>query len=90
MALVGTDPGQRVRGKGAKAVAFQSDQADTIRAPALIDGVVAHFGGLDILANNAAISVEQGRKADHGQQTMVPILPPSRRKSPRISTATPR
>jgi NAD(P)-dependent dehydrogenase (short-subunit alcohol dehydrogenase family) len=46
-----------VHGKGAKAVAFRSDQADTSRAPALIDDVVAHFGGLDILVNDAAISV---------------------------------
>jgi NAD(P)-dependent dehydrogenase (short-subunit alcohol dehydrogenase family) len=53
-----------VRGKGAKAVAFKSDQADMGRAPALIDDVVAHFGGLDILVNNAAISVEQGRTVD--------------------------
>lgn len=53
-----------VHGKGAKAVAFKSDQADTSRAPALIDDVVAHFGGLDILVNNAAISVEQGRTVD--------------------------
>ncbi len=45
-----------VRGKGAKAVAFKSDQADTSQTPALIDDVVAHFGGLDILVNNAAIS----------------------------------
>lgn len=45
-----------VRGKGAKAVAFKSDQADMSRAPTLIDDVVAHFGGLDILVNNAAIS----------------------------------
>lgn len=53
-----------VRGKGAKAVALRSDQADTSRAPALIEDVVAHFGGLDILVNNAAISVEQGRRVD--------------------------
>ncbi|MGA5293736.1 SDR family NAD(P)-dependent oxidoreductase [Streptomyces koyangensis] len=53
-----------VRGKGAKAVAFKSDQADTGRAPGLIDDVVEHFGGLDILVNNAAISVEQGRTVD--------------------------
>ncbi|KOU36454.1 SDR family NAD(P)-dependent oxidoreductase [Streptomyces sp. WM6378] len=53
-----------VHGKGAKAVAFQSDQADMSRAPALINDVVAHFGGLDILVNNAAISVEQGRTVD--------------------------
>lgn len=44
-----------VRGTGAKAAAFRSDQADTSRAPALIDDVVASFGGLDILVNNAAI-----------------------------------
>ncbi|MEU2439557.1 SDR family oxidoreductase [Streptomyces rubradiris] len=50
--------------KGAKAVALRSDQADTSLAPALIDDVVAHFGGLDILVNNAAISVEQGRRVD--------------------------
>ncbi|MEU9595818.1 SDR family oxidoreductase [Streptomyces sp. NPDC048109] len=53
-----------VRGKGAEAVALKSDQADTSRAPALIDDVVARFGGLDILVNNAAISVEQGRTVD--------------------------
>ncbi|MFG1860274.1 SDR family NAD(P)-dependent oxidoreductase [Microbispora bryophytorum] len=53
-----------VRGKGAKAVAFRTDQADTSRATALIADVVAHFGGLDILVNNAAISVEQGRTVD--------------------------
>ncbi|MEV1000004.1 SDR family oxidoreductase [Nonomuraea sp. NPDC050202] len=46
-----------VRGTGAKVAAFRSDQADTSGAPALIDEVVAHFGGLDILVNNAAISV---------------------------------
>jgi NAD(P)-dependent dehydrogenase (short-subunit alcohol dehydrogenase family) len=46
-----------VRGAGAKVAAFRSDQADTSGAPALIDEVVAHFGGLDILVNNAAISV---------------------------------
>lgn len=53
-----------VQGRGVKAVAIRSDQADTGRAPALIDEVVAHFGGLDILVNNAAISVEQGRMVD--------------------------
>ena len=55
---------EEVRGKGAKAVAFKTDQADTGRAPALIDDVVAHFGGLDILVNNGAISPEQGRTVD--------------------------
>ncbi|GGP02041.1 oxidoreductase [Nonomuraea glycinis] len=46
-----------VRGKGGKVAAFKSDQADMSRAPALIGDVVAYFGGLDILVNNAAISV---------------------------------
>ncbi|PZG18787.1 SDR family NAD(P)-dependent oxidoreductase [Nonomuraea aridisoli] len=45
------------RNRGAKVTAFKSDQADVSQAPALIDDVVAHFGGLDILVNNAAISV---------------------------------
>ncbi|QYN36519.1 SDR family oxidoreductase [Pseudonocardia sp. DSM 110487] len=53
-----------VRGTGAKVAAFRSDQADTSGAPALIDEVVAYFGGLDILVNNAAISTEQGRTVD--------------------------
>ena len=53
-----------VQALGAKAVAFQVDHADTSQAPALIDQVVAAFGGLDILVNNAAIGVEQGRTVD--------------------------
>ncbi|MEU4411080.1 SDR family oxidoreductase [Streptosporangium sp. NPDC023963] len=50
---------EEARGKGVKAVAIRSDQADTSGAPALIDEVVASFGGLDILVNNAAISVSR-------------------------------
>ncbi|NMO55415.1 SDR family oxidoreductase [Actinoplanes sp. TBRC 11911] len=55
---------EEVHSKGGKAVAFRSDQADTGRAAALVGEVVAEFGGLDILVNNAAISVEQGRTVD--------------------------
>jgi NAD(P)-dependent dehydrogenase (short-subunit alcohol dehydrogenase family) len=43
--------------RGVQAAAFRSDQADATLAPRLIDDVVARFGGLDILVNNAAISV---------------------------------
>jgi NAD(P)-dependent dehydrogenase (short-subunit alcohol dehydrogenase family) len=43
--------------RGVQADAFRSDQADATLAPGLIDDVVARFGGLDILVNNAAISV---------------------------------
>ena len=53
-----------VRGAGAKVAAFRSDQADTSGAPALIDEVVAYFGGLDILVNNAAIGVAGRRTVD--------------------------
>lgn len=49
--------------KGVRAFAVQSDQADTSAAPALIDAVVAHFGRLDILVNNAAV-VAKGQKVD--------------------------
>jgi NAD(P)-dependent dehydrogenase (short-subunit alcohol dehydrogenase family) len=43
--------------KGVQAAAIRSDQADTTLAPQLINDVVARFGGLDVLVNNAAISV---------------------------------
>jgi NAD(P)-dependent dehydrogenase (short-subunit alcohol dehydrogenase family) len=57
-----------VRGTGAKVAAFRSDQADTSGAPALVDEVVAYFGGLDILVNNAAIGVA-GRVDDPDADT---------------------
>ncbi|HEV3188645.1 MAG TPA: SDR family oxidoreductase [Acidimicrobiales bacterium] len=50
--------------KGVRAAAFRSDQADATLAGKLIDDVVARFGGLDILVNNAAIGVEQGKPID--------------------------
>jgi NAD(P)-dependent dehydrogenase (short-subunit alcohol dehydrogenase family) len=56
-----------------QAAAFQIDQADTAQAPRLIDDVVARFGGLDILVNNAAISVEQGRTIDDPDADMAAL-----------------
>jgi NAD(P)-dependent dehydrogenase (short-subunit alcohol dehydrogenase family) len=53
----------RLIAKGVRALAIRSDQADTAAAKPLIDQVVAHFGRLDILVNNAAIAV-QGRTVD--------------------------
>jgi NAD(P)-dependent dehydrogenase (short-subunit alcohol dehydrogenase family) len=50
--------------KGVNAAAFHNDQADTAQAAQLIDDIVARFGGLDIVINNAAISVEQGKTID--------------------------
>lgn len=54
---------EKLKAKGVRALAFQSDQGDTAAAKPLIDKVVAHFGKLDILVNNAAIAV-QGRTVD--------------------------
>lgn len=48
---------QKLKAKGVQALAIQSDQADTTAAKPLIDKVVAQFGQLDILVNNAAIAV---------------------------------
>jgi NAD(P)-dependent dehydrogenase (short-subunit alcohol dehydrogenase family) len=54
---------EKLRAKGVRALAIRSDQADLSAAKPLIEEVVAHFGKLDILINNAAIAV-QGRKVD--------------------------
>ena len=53
----------RLKAKGVRALAIRSDQADTTAAKPLIDQVLAHFGQLDILVNNAAIAV-QGKPVD--------------------------
>ncbi|MCL6708254.1 SDR family oxidoreductase [Pseudomonas sp. R2.Fl] len=54
---------ENLKAKGVRALAIQSDQADTAAAKPLIDAVMAHFGRLDILVNNAAIAV-QGKRVD--------------------------
>lgn len=53
----------RLVSRGVRAIAIQSDQADMAAAKPLIDQVLAHFGQLDILVNNAAIAV-QGKTVD--------------------------
>lgn len=47
-----------LKAKGVRALAIKSDQADPAAAKPLIEAVVAHFGKLDILVNNAAIAVQ--------------------------------
>ncbi|QET05041.1 SDR family oxidoreductase [Cupriavidus pauculus] len=54
---------QTLRAKGVRALAIRSDQADTAAARPLMDKVLAHFGRLDVLVNNAAIAV-QGKTVD--------------------------
>lgn len=53
----------KLKDKGVRALAIRSDQADMSAAKPLIDEVVAYFGKLDILVNNAAIAV-QGQTVD--------------------------
>lgn len=54
---------ERLKAAGVRALAIRSDQADTAAAKPLVERVIAHFGKLDILVNNAAIAV-QGRTVD--------------------------
>ena len=53
----------RLRDMGVRALAIRSDQADMAAARPLVDRVIAHFGRVDILVNNAAIAV-QGQPVD--------------------------
>lgn len=53
----------RLTAKGARAVAIRSDQADLSSAGPLVESVLAEFGKLDILVNNAAIAI-QGLRVD--------------------------
>jgi NAD(P)-dependent dehydrogenase (short-subunit alcohol dehydrogenase family) len=53
----------KLKAKGARAIAIKSDQADLTSAKPLIDAVIAEFGKLDILVNNAAIAI-QGQLVD--------------------------
>jgi NAD(P)-dependent dehydrogenase (short-subunit alcohol dehydrogenase family) len=43
-----------IRNAGGEAICIQCDQADASMAQTLVDQVMAHFGSLDILVNNAA------------------------------------
>ncbi|MEW5800309.1 MAG: 3-oxoacyl-[acyl-carrier-protein] reductase [Bacteroidota bacterium] len=45
-----------LQSKGRKAVAFQSDAANTVQSNEVVQGVIKEFGRLDILVNNAGIT----------------------------------
>ncbi len=55
---------EKLRARGVRALAIKSDQADMTAAKPLVDKVIAYFGKLDILVNNAAIAV-QGKTVDN-------------------------
>lgn len=85
----------KLREKGVRALAVQSDQADTTAAAPLVAQVIEHFGRLDILVNNAAIAV-QGKPVDApdldtvnlDRQWQVNVLGPvalTRAAAPRLS-----
>lgn len=48
---------EKLKAKGVRALAIQSDQAEMTAAKPLVDKVMAQFGKLDILVNNAAVVV---------------------------------
>src|SRR5205823_2084371 len=48
----------KLKGKGVRALAIHSDQAQPGTAKPLIDSVFAEFGKLDILVNNAGIATQ--------------------------------
>ena len=54
---------EKLKAKGVRALAIQSDQADPSSAKPLIHSVIAEFGKLDILVNNAGIAI-QGQMVD--------------------------
>lgn len=53
----------KIVGNGGRAIAIKSDQADPSGAASLVEAAIKHFGRLDILVNNAAITV-QGQRVD--------------------------
>jgi NAD(P)-dependent dehydrogenase (short-subunit alcohol dehydrogenase family) len=46
-----------LQSRGVRAAAFRADQADAAQVAALVERTVADFGHLDVLVNNAAVTV---------------------------------
>lgn len=57
-----------IRAKGGKAKAYQADIADLAAVRSLIESVVADFGGLNILVNNAGFAIRKPFKETTPQE----------------------
>ena len=66
VAVVDLDPGRvkavvdEIEGAGYEAAGFDVDVSDPVAVKALVAGVVERFGGIDILINNAGVSIMCG------------------------------
>jgi NAD(P)-dependent dehydrogenase (short-subunit alcohol dehydrogenase family) len=52
----------RLRAMGTRAVALQADVADAEQARELIEATIAEFGRIDVLVNNAGVTVDRSLK----------------------------
>ena len=50
----------RIEGEGGKALAVPGDITDPAQVKAMVERTAEHFGGIDILVNNAAITIPKG------------------------------
>ncbi len=51
---------ERIEREGGSALAVPADITDPVQVKAMVERVVEHFGGIDILVNNAAITIPKG------------------------------
>lgn len=55
-----TASAERIEREGGTALAVPGDITDPVQVKAMVDRVVEHLGGIDILVNNAAITIPKG------------------------------
>lgn len=64
----GKEPAQKlfdeIRSAGGCAKIFGADVSDALQAEKMVESIVAEFGGIDVLVNNAGIALRQGLFTD--------------------------